>query len=378
MTVSTAPGSQQNKNISSLLDSGARRSVISHELYDQLALPTLKQLPPMRVHGASGQSLHPLGIATLDFELYGKKFRHEFIVCALLHRPIILGTDFMRKHNVMTGFMDGMKTLIYGDRILAEEYDCNDVVPVYTCRNITIPPRHTAVSEVTVEAPRRPGDHQPRFTIQGLQYINPSLRLREEEPNLYLPDMALRNVDEMKNPRIKMPFTNLDSLQAITIPKGTIVAYAVPETDEINFVKLAQVKDIIEELDAPKYRNWIPPSPKQNERAVKQELNKIREHMLEIPKDTAFLVSPADVDPHRRVELQDAEVSEETRQHFKEMCERYPHVFSKSNTDIGRTKLVTMDIQTGDHPPIIRNPIPCRSNTTTGSNKKLRRSNELA
>lgn len=49
--------------------------------------------------------------------------------------------------------------------------------------------------------------------------------------------------------------------------------------------------------------------------------------MPEILEDTAFLVSPADVEPHRHMELQDAKVSKEVKQWFQEMCERYPHVF---------------------------------------------------
>ena len=69
-----------------------------------------------------------------------------------------------------------------------------------------------------------------------------------------------------------------------------------------------------------------------------------------------FITSPADVEEHRKVELQDADVSEEDRKRFKQLCEEYTDVFSKSSEDIGRTPLVTMDIETGDSPPICQKP----------------------
>ena len=44
------------------------------------------------------------------------------------------------------------------------------------------------------------------------------------------------------------------------------------------------------------------------------------------------------------------------RQKFEELCEEYGEAFSKNNEDIGRTKLVKMDIDTGDSPPVSSRP----------------------
>ena len=41
---------------------------------------------------------------------------------------------------------------------------------------------------------------------------------------------------------------------------------------------------------------------------------------------------------------------------FEELCEEYGKAFSKHNEDIGRTKLVKMDIDTGDSPPVSSRP----------------------
>ena len=72
--------------------------------------------------------------------------------------------------------------------------------------------------------------------------------------------------------------------------------------------------------------------------------------------ETDFLISPGDVYPNRKVKLEDAEISEETRKKFEEMCERHPEAFSKNNKDIGRTTLIEMEIDTGDSLPVTQNP----------------------
>ena len=76
----------------------------------------------------------------------------------------------------------------------------------------------------------------------------------------------------------------------------------------------------------------------------------------EIPPDTAFLCSPADVPGPCRVQLQDKDITTNIRQKFKELCEEYGEAFSKNNEDIGRTKLVKMDIYTADSPPVSSRP----------------------
>ena len=64
----------------------------------------------------------------------------------------------------------------------------------------------------------------------------------------------------------------------------------------------------------------------------------------------------ADVPGLRRVDLQDAEITPGMRSTFDTLCEKYPKVFSKGNEDIGRTQLVTMDIDMGDSPPVSSRP----------------------
>ena len=79
------------------------------------------------------------------------------------------------------------------------------------------------------------------------------------------------------------------------------------------------------------------------------------ETLPEIPSDTAFICSLADVPGHKKVYLQDKEISGDVHQRFEELHEEYGQAFSK-HKDIGRRKLVKMDIDTGDSPPVSSRP----------------------
>ena len=101
-------------------------------------------------------------------------------------------------------------------------------------------------------------------------------------------------------------------------------------------------------------------SPIEITEIVKEEGSEIDEENEEenesIPLEKKFITSPAEVNTHRKVQLQDAEVTEENREKFKLLCEEFEDIFSKDSTDIGKTPLITMDIDTGDSPPVCQKP----------------------
>ena len=119
------------------------------------------------------------------------------------------------------------------------------------------------------------------------------------------------------------------------IPKGSVVAFAENEEGEEN--EIFEVEEISGQEE---YRNWVPK----------------KKGFQPIPPKSDFLCSPAEVIAHRKVKLKSKPISEDTVQRFEELCECFPEVFSKNSEDIGRTNLITMDIDTGDHPPICQKP----------------------
>ena len=84
------------------------------------------------------------------------------------------------------------------------------------------------------------------------------------------------------------------------------------------------------------------------------DISDLDQENIEIEKK--FITSPADVEVHRKVELQDAVISDEHKQQFVDLCKEYDGIFSKDSADIGRTPIVMMDIDTGDSPPISQRP----------------------
>ena len=73
-------------------------------------------------------------------------------------------------------------------------------------------------------------------------------------------------------------------------------------------------------------------------------------------KDDDFLKSPAEAPVHRKVLLEDKDISPKTQKSFDKLCEKYDDIISKNSGDIGKTMLIEMEIDTGNHPPIASKP----------------------
>ena len=56
------------------------------------------------------------------------------------------------------------------------------------------------------------------------------------------------------------------------------------------------------------------------------------------------------------MQLQDADVAKKYKEQFKQLYKEFGDIFSKDSTDIGKTPLITMDIDTGDSPPVCKKP----------------------
>ena len=84
-----------------------------------------------------------------------------------------------------------------------------------------------------------------------------------------------------------------------------------------------------------------------------------------------FITSPADIDVHRKVDLQDADITEEQQNAFKELCDEYKDIFSTDSSNIGKTPLIEMEIDTGDSPPITQRPYTLPLKHATWVQKEL-------
>ena len=98
------------------------------------------------------------------------------------------------------------------------------------------------------------------------------------------------------------------------------------------------------ELERDLPRKWIP------ERKCQEKLSDFFENPF-MQKEDDFLKSPVEALVHRKVLLEDKNISPKTQEAFKKLCQKYDDIISKNSGDIGKTMLVEMEIDTGNHPP---------------------------
>ena len=305
-----------------LIDTGAMKSCMSQAYYQQLMLPATRSIDTFSIKSANGTNLCPIGITECEFKIGIKEYKNDFIVCKNLVRPCILGTDFLRKHGIWTGWSPtGKFQLISQQKFLVESLEVLMKGPmIHNRQGIYIPGRNLAMVSVTFETK----------TLQENQVyqVKPNLLLTNEYPNLVVLPM-LHVLQKEKHDNIPVALINLNEDEKIFLKKGEILGYLESSPIEITEI-------------------------------VKEECNKVGEidekEDVSIPLEEKFITSPAEVNTHRKMQLQDAEVTEEYREKFRLLCKEFEDVFSKDSTDIGKTPLITMDIDTGDSPPVCQRP----------------------
>ena len=191
---------------------------------------------------------------------------------------------------------------------------------IHNRQGINIPGRNLAVVSVS-------------FDTKALQEnqvyeVKPNLLLTNEHPNLVVLPM-LHILQKEKYDSIPVALINLNGDEKIFLKKGEILGCLEPS--------LIEVTEIVRE----EYNKEGDIDEKEDE---------------SIPLEKKFITFLAEVNTHRKIQLQDAEVTEGYREKFILLCEEFEDVFSKDSTDIGKTPLITMDIDTGDSPPVCQRP----------------------
>ena len=155
-------------------------------------------------------------------------------------------------------------------------------------------------------------------------------------PNVYILPSCIDNPGNKFEPQyIPLTIFNLSKVDYLYIGRDTVIAFVDEPAVNVYHVEIASDEKIKEHLAKP--RNWVPQHHKT---------------LPEIPSNTAFICSPADVPGHCKVHLQDKEISVGVRQRFEE----YGEAFSKHNEGIRGTKLVKINIDTRDSPPVSSRP----------------------
>ena len=308
-----------------LIDTGATKSCMSESYCKTLQLDSLRSLVNTCVKSATGSNLSPLGIVSCPLKLGNTTFVNDFIVCQNLTRPLILGKDFLMKNHITVRYAENGKCILnFQQEEMVAALDITNAPHLETSTTVCLPGRTLAVIQVKIEL-----KHEQTGQIYEVQ---PNEELLDKYPNIYVVPM-IHNADTYIPDTVPMVLINF-LLDDVSIPKGEIMGFLQNQTIDISEIKTETSTE---------------PSP------VSIGEEDVREDSQN-PEEKKFITSPADIEIHRKVNLQDADVSDEHQKAFQDLCHEFKDIFSVDSGDIGKTPLVEMEIDTGDSPPITQKP----------------------
>ena len=316
-----------------LVDTGASRCCIREDYFNKIPGTSLSLLKGVRIRSATGRDLQTLGRAECTFTLGNRDYKMEFIVCRNLRRPAILGLDFLRQNRIGTTWTPtGTFALQRGEEVLVESIEVcfentNPIITAY--KHYTVPPRSIMI--VTAKANMQLQDQGRVFEV------NATPSFMDKHPSVItLP--VLHKTDQETRENVPYLLINL-SMEDEEIEKGEELAEMTVCPYQLNEIETEQTDE--------------------------EEINNIEEDKIfeqcdmfddKTEVDKKFITSPAQIESQRKVKLQNAPITDEDRSNFKELCNKYTDIFSRSSEDIGHTPLLKMDIDTGDSPPVCQRP----------------------
>ena len=150
-----------------------------------------------------------------------------------------------------------------------------------------------------------------------LYEIKPSQNLNEKYPNLCIIPIT-HNADKTENvPLVVINF----STDNIYLLKEETMGYMQNQSLDIS--------EIMTETSTE-------PSPIILEDDDKEVLQEQEGEVNKGNMEKRFITSPADIEVHRKVELQDADITEAQQNAFKDLCVEFNDIFSTDSSDIGK------------------------------------------
>ena len=209
--------------------------------------------------------------------------------------------------------------------------DVEDKPQLNIAHSVTLPGRSLAI--VCVDNNLDPDQSGYIFEIE------PNSNLYDKHPNLCVIPM-IHNMEVHKTENVPLVVINLSS-DEIYLSKG--------ETMGFMHIHSLDTSEIMTETSTE-------PSPIIFEDDEKEVLDKQEGEVNKENVEKRFITSPTDIEVHRKVELQDADITEDQRNAFKDLCTEFNDIFSTDSGDIGKTPLLEVEIDTGDSLPITQKP----------------------
>ena len=328
-----------NRGVFTLFDTGASRSVMSGETFRKLNLNNkdldTKNLPT--VVGANGTSLGAFGRINCEIEIGRKKFKQTFLVCENLTRSLILGVDFAKQYAAGVHWTKHNYFVLTIDReMVAETKELHNKAAVSLKKRTKLPPRSCTVVDMDITT----------TSTDNVQLV-PDEYCITSNPNMYMYNLFADLSEKIKDSIIPFVIVNLSNDQYLEFPENHVVAFTEKYDTEGEIFEIEQV-DVTP-------RNWIPARSQRPVANITKVDTEMDLHSI-LTSASNFIKSIVEVEAHRKVDLEDKEIKEETRQEFNKLCDLFDEISFKGSDDIGKTLLVKMDIDTGESPPITSKP----------------------
>ena len=315
-----------------------------------------KNIP--RVVGANGTSLGAIGQIECEIEIGEVKCKQTFLVCQNLRRNLILGVDFAQKYAAVVHWTKQNSFVLTIDGVkVAETNEKHHNAAVSLKKRTKLPPRSCAVVDVDINT-----------SSKNKVQIIPDEYCLANHPNVYMYTLSADLSQRTEHSITPFVIVNLSNDQYLEFPKNHVIAFAQKDTIEGEIFEIEQVDTTP--------RHWIPRRPQKPNAGITKTSNKDLQDTLATDRMIArianietetdlhkilssssnFIKSPAEVEAHRKVDLEDKVIREDTKVQFNELCDCFKDIISQGSDDIGKTLLVEMDIDTGDSPPIASKP----------------------
>ena len=285
----------------SLVDTGAEVSLIHLRVYQALINPPVMKKHFVNLQSVNGESLDVKGAIELYVELGGAKYIQKFYVVTNINRNVILGRDFLTTYGVRLYFDLGC--LRIGKSYVSLEQDIHISSLVRLAKRTKLQPQSVTISTGKTKMSNMKVNNQllRKTKVNNTEVNNQLLEISQiergyltSESGVMVGNTLTSNKNHNKLPIYLCNNTN----RTITLRKGCVVGRA----DFVNSKDIASVNENSDKL--------------------------------------------------KKLNLNELVCNQQFKGEIVDLLLKNEDIFAASDADLGKTDLVQMKVDTGDHPPI--------------------------
>ena len=222
-----------NREVFTLFNTGASRSVMSGETFRKLNLDSknldTKNLPS--VVGANITRLGAISKINCEIKIGKKKFKQTFLVCENLTRSLILGVDFAKQHAAGVHWTkhNSIVLTINGETV-AETKELHNKAAISLKKRTELPPRSCAVVDVDINT-----------TSTDKVQLVPDEYCIASNPNMYMYNLFADLSEKTKDSVTPFVIVNLNNDQYLEFPENHVVAFVEKDDTKGEIFEIEQV-----------------------------------------------------------------------------------------------------------------------------------------